>query len=143
MPIYRHPRVYAFSLFEDLRRSQTDLSVIIGIIAFYQFAILHTVPDDLPDMIIGLTLVAVGLAVFPQGLELGISPLGADLSQRLARLSSRTGIIVIAFVIGFATTVAEPARIAIALKVVLISDGHMDAFSLPSCRCLFRKFPWT
>ena len=102
----------------------------MGIIAFYQFAILQTVPDDLPDMFIGLMLVAIGLAFFLRGLELGIFPLGEDLSQRLAMLSTRTWIIVFAFVIGFATTVAEPALIAIANKAAVISNGDIDSFTL-------------
>lgn len=107
-----------------------DLSLIIGIIAFFQFAILQTVPDDLTDMVLGLLLVAIGLAFFLRGLELGIFPLGEDLSQRLAQLPSRTWIIIFAFAIGFATTVAEPALIAIAHKAALISNGQIDAFAL-------------
>lgn len=129
-PIYHHLKIYIFSFFEDLRGSLTDLSIIIGIIAFYQFAILQTVPDDLPSMFIGLMLVAIGLAFFLRGLELGIFPLGEDLSQRLAKLSTRTWIIVFAFVIGFATTIAEPALIAIAHKAALISGGEIDSFTL-------------
>jgi len=129
-PIYDHVRFYAFSFFEDLRGSLADLSIIIGIVAFYQFAILQTVPDDLPTMFIGLVLVAIGLALFLRGLELGIFPLGEDLSQRLASLGTRTWIFVFAFVIGFATTVAEPALIAIAHKAALISNGEIDAFTL-------------
>jgi predicted cytidylate kinase len=129
-PIYHHLKIYIFSFFEDLRGSLTDLSIIIGIIAFYQFAILQTVPDDLPSMFIGLMLVAIGLAFFLRGLELGIFPLGEDLSQRLAKLSTRTWIIVFAFVIGFATTIAEPALIAIAHKAALISSGEIDSLTL-------------
>ena len=130
MPISHYLKSYVFSFFEDLRGSLTDLSIIIGIIAFYQFAILQTVPEDLPDMFIGLMLVAIGLAFFLRGLELGIFPLGEDLSQRLAMLSTRTWIIVFAFVIGFATTVAEPALIAIAHKAAQISNGDIDSFTL-------------
>ena len=129
-PIYNNLKIYAFSFYEDLRGSLMDLSVIVGIIAFYQFAILQTVPDDLPDMFIGLVLVAIGLAFFLRGLELGIFPLGEDLSQRLAKLGTRTWIIVFAFVIGFATTVAEPALIAIANKAAVISNGDIDSFTL-------------
>ena len=81
-------------------------------------------------MFIGLMLVAIGLAFFLRGLELGIFPLGEDLSQRLAGLGTRAWIIVFAFVIGFATTVAEPALIAIAQKAALISGGKIDAFTL-------------
>lgn len=81
LPVYEQIKVYAFSFFEDLRGSLFDLSIIIGIVFFYQFAILQTVPDDLPSIFIGLMLVAVGLALFLRGLELGIFPLGEDLSQ--------------------------------------------------------------
>ena len=123
-------RVYFYTFFEDFRGSLIDLSVIVGIIAFYQFAILRTVPDDLPNMFVGLMLVAVGLALFLRGLELGIFPLGEDLAQRLAKLSTRSWILVFAFVIGFATTVAEPALIAIANKAAVISKGGIDAFTL-------------
>ena len=129
-PIYDRLKVYSFTFFEDLRGSLLDLSIIIGIIAFYKFAILQTVPDNLPDMFVGLMLVALGLAFFLRGLELGIFPLGEDLSQRLAKLGTRTWILVFAFVIGFATTVAEPALIAIAGKAAIISNGDIDAFTL-------------
>ncbi len=130
LPVYEQIKVYAFSFFEDLRGSLFDLSIIIGIVFFYQFAILQTVPDDLPSIFIGLMLVAVGLALFLRGLELGIFPLGEDLSQQLSKLSTRTWVIVFAFVIGFATTIAEPALIAIAHKAAVISGGQIDAFSL-------------
>ncbi len=123
-------RIYFYTFFEDLRGSMADLSVIVGIIAFYQFAILRSVPDNLPDIVVGLMLVAVGLALFLRGLELGIFPLGEDLSQRLATLNTRAWILLFAFVIGFATTVAEPALIAIANKAAVISNGRIDALTL-------------
>ncbi len=129
-PLIKNLKVYAFSFFEDLRGSLIDLSIIVGIIAFYQFAILQTVPEDLTSMLIGLALVAVGLALFLRGLEIGIFPLGEDLSQRLANKRARSWIFIFAFVIGFATTVAEPALIAIAGKAAVISGGQIDAFTL-------------
>lgn len=48
----------------------------------------------------------------------------------MSKLSTRTWVIVFAFVIGFATTIAEPALIAIAHKAAVISGGQIDAFSL-------------
>ena len=129
-PMYRHLKLYIFSFFEDLKGSLVDLSIIIGIIAIYQFAILQTVPDNLPSMVVGLLFVVVGLALFLRGLELGIFPLGEDLSQQLARMDTRVWIVVFAFVIGFATTIAEPALIAIAHKAAVISDGQIHALTL-------------
>ena len=123
-------KLYIFSFFEDLKASLVDLSIIVGIIAIYQFGILQTVPDNLPAMVVGLMFVVVGLALFLRGLELGIFPLGEDLSRQLARMSTRVWIVVFAFVIGFATTIAEPALIAIAHKAALISDGQIHSLTL-------------
>lgn len=128
--MYRNLKLYIFSFFEDLKGSLIDLSIIIGIIAIFQFGILQTVPDNLPGMVIGLMFVVVGLALFLRGLELGIFPLGEDLSQQLARMKTRVWIVLFAFVIGFATTIAEPALIAIAHKAAVISDGQIHALTL-------------
>jgi len=119
-----------FSFLQDLKSAITDLSVIVGIIIIYQFAILQSVPDNLPAMMVGLMLVAIGLALFLRGLEVGIFPLGEDLSQQLAKMSNRCWIVIFAFVIGFATTIAEPALIAIAAKAEVISQGEIDALTL-------------
>lgn len=93
--MYRHLKLYIFSFFEDLKGSLVDLSIIIGIIAIYQFAILQTVPDNLPAMVVGLMFVVVGLALFLRGLELGIFPLGEDLSRQLARMKNRVWIVIL------------------------------------------------
>ena len=130
LPFYERIKVYGFSFFQDLRASLMDLSIIIGIVFFYQFAILQTVPEDLPSIFVGLLLVAIGLAFFLRGLEIGIFPLGEELSKQLASLKTRAWIVIFAFVIGFATTVAEPALIAIAGKAAVISNGQIDAFAL-------------
>ena len=128
--MYHRLKVYIFSFFEDLKGSLIDLSIVVGIIAFYQFAILQTVPDNLPDIIFGLIFVAVGLALFLRGLEVGIFPLGEDLSQQLARMDTRVWIVFFSFVIGFATTIAEPALIAVAHKAAVISNGQIDSLVL-------------
>ena len=130
LQVYHHISRHVYPFFEDLRGALVDLSIIVGIMAIYQFAILQTVPDDLPSMIVGLMLVALGLALFLHGLEMGIFPLGEDLSQQLANHGSRIWIYLFAFVIGFATTIAEPALIAIAAKAAIISGGEIDALAL-------------
>jgi len=114
----------------DLRRSFIDLATIIGVIAFFQFVILRSVPANIPSMFVGLLIVGVGLAFFMRGLEVGVFPLGEELAKHLAHSGSRFWLIVFAFVIGFATTIAEPALIAVAHKAAIISGGHIDALIL-------------
>lgn len=111
----------------DLKRSFLDLATVIGVVAFFQFVILREIPVAWPSMLIGLIIVGVGLAFFMRGLEVGIFPLGETLAQKLASSGSRVWIILFAFVIGFATTIAEPALIAIADKAAAISGGAIDS----------------
>ncbi|PHS38198.1 MAG: hypothetical protein COB07_08950 [Sulfurovum sp.] len=82
------------------------------------------------SIVIGLTIVAIGLALFIRGLELGIFPIGEGLAVDFAKKGSVFWLLLFAFTIGFSTTVAEPALIAIADKAAVISHGLIDAFWL-------------
>ncbi len=114
----------------DLKNSFKDLLPIIIVVALFQGAIIRAVPDNLLSIVIGLTIVAVGLALFIRGLELGIFPIGEGLAVDFARKGSVFWLLTFAFTIGFSTTVAEPALIAIANKAATISHGLIDAFWL-------------
>jgi len=114
----------------DLKNSFKDLLPIIIVVALFQGAIIQTVPENLSSIVIGLTIVAVGLALFIRGLELGIFPIGEGLAVDFAKKGSVFWLLLFAFTIGFSTTVAEPALIAIADKAALISHGLVDAFWL-------------
>jgi len=114
----------------DLKNSFKDLVPIIIVVALFQGVIIRSVPDNLFSIVIGLTIVAVGLALFIRGLELGIFPIGEGLAVDFARRGSVFWLLTFAFTIGFSTTVAEPALIAIANKAAMISHGLIDAFWL-------------
>ena len=114
----------------DLKNSFKDLLPIIIVVALFQGLIIQAVPANLTSIIIGLTIVAVGLALFIRGLELGIFPIGESLAVDFAKKGSVFWLLLFAFTIGFSTTVAEPALIAIADKAALISNGLVDAFWL-------------
>jgi len=114
----------------DLKNAFKDLLPIIIVVALFQGLIIQAVPENLISIIIGLSIVAVGLALFIRGLELGIFPIGEGLAVDFARKGSVFWLLTFAFTIGFSTTVAEPALIAIADKAALISHGLVDAFWL-------------
>ncbi|HEY9130090.1 MAG TPA: DUF1538 domain-containing protein [Sulfurovum sp.] len=114
----------------DLKNSFKDLLPIIIVVALFQGILIRTVPDNITSIIVGLTIVAVGLALFIRGLELGIFPIGEGLAIDFAKKGSTFWLLLFAFTIGFSTTVAEPALIAIAEKAALISKGLVDAFWL-------------
>ncbi|MDD2906200.1 MAG: DUF1538 domain-containing protein [Sulfurimonas sp.] len=118
------------SFLKLLRESFRDLLPIILVIMFFQLAIIQNVPDNWLSTAIGLAIVGVGLAVFLLGLEVGIFPVGEGLASEFAHKGSTGWIMLFAFMIGFGTTVAEPALLVIADKAASISTGRIDAFTL-------------
>ncbi len=115
---------------QQLKSSFRDLLPIIIVIAFFQAIVLQQIPDGLGSIVVGLFIVAVGLALFIQGLEVGIFPVGENLAHEFAAKGSVLWLLAFAFLMGFATTIAEPALIAIAQKASLISEGRIDALVL-------------
>jgi hypothetical protein len=114
----------------DLKNAFKDLFPIIVVVALFQGLIIQSVPENITSIVIGLTIVAVGLALFIRGLELGIFPIGEGLAVDFAKKGSVFWLLLFAFTIGFSTTVAEPALIAIADKAAIISSGLIDSFWL-------------
>ena len=118
------------SFLQLLKESFRDLLPIILVIMFFQLAIIQSVPENWLSTAIGLAIVGVGLAVFLLGLEVGIFPVGEGLASDFARKGSTFWIVIFAFMIGFGTTIAEPALIVIAQKAADISAGRIDATTL-------------
>ncbi len=114
----------------DLKNSSKDLLPIVIVVAFFQIVVIQKVPDALWSICLGLVIVAVGLALFIRGLEIGIFPVGENLANDFARKGSVFWLLCFSFLLGFSTTIAEPALIAIAGKAAIISDGRIDAFYL-------------
>jgi len=118
------------SFFQLLKESFRDLLPIILVIMFFQLAIIQSVPQNWLSTAIGLAIVGVGLAVFLLGLEVGIFPVGEGLASDFAHKGSTLWIVIFAFMIGFGTTIAEPALLVIADKAASISAGRIDATML-------------
>ncbi len=93
-----------------------DLAPIIVVIAFFQTFVLEQPFPDLESVLLGLVLVMIGLALFIQGLEMGLFPIGESMAGAFARKGSLAWLLAFAFALGFGTTVAEPALIAVAAE---------------------------
>ncbi len=98
-----------------------DLAPIIAVIAFFQIIVLQQPFPNLADVLVGLICVVAGLTLFIQGLESGLFPLGEAIAQAFARKGSMIALLTFAFCLGFGTTVAEPALIAIAAKAAEVA----------------------
>ena len=90
-----------------------DLTPIVAVIACFQMLVLRQPFPDLEAVLVGLLLVVLGLALFVRGLEMALFPIGEALAEAFARKGSLSWLLVFAFCLGFGTTVAEPALIAI------------------------------
>ena len=113
------------SVLDSLR----DLIPILSVITFFQVVVLRQSIPDLAEILVGMLLVVLGLTLFIQGLTLGLFPLGESLAHAFARKSSLAWLLVFAFALGFATTVAEPALIAVAGEAARVAakSGIIDS----------------
>jgi hypothetical protein len=94
--------------------SMRDLAPIVLTIAVFQLLVLHQPLPDLAAMLVGLFATVAGLTMFVVGLELGLFPLGEQMANAFANKGSLPWLLAFAFALGFGTTVAEPALIAVA-----------------------------
>ena len=109
------------TILKKLRSAFADLLPIILVIAFFQLIVLRQPLPDLGDVIFGGLLVIVGLTLFVEGLEMGLFPIGETMAHSLARKGSLFWLLCFAFALGFSTTVAEPALIAVANEAAEIA----------------------
>ena len=109
--------------------SLRDLAPIILVVVFFQVVVLQQPFPDIWNVTLGLLCVVAGLTLFIQGLESGLFPLGEVLAQGFARKGSLVALLAFAFCLGFGTTVAEPALIAITAEAadVAAEAGAIDA----------------
>ncbi len=119
-------RAFSHSLVHALK----NLFPIIAVVVFFQLVILRQMPDNTFAMAAGLLIVAVGVALFLQGLELSIFPVGKSLSNQFARRGSVPALLSFGFAMGFSAVVAEPALIAVAQQAEEISEGKIKALTL-------------
>lgn len=103
-------------LFRLILGSLRDLAPIVLVIGFFQVFVLQQPFPDLERVIVGVVLVMLGLTLFIQGLEMGLFPIGETMAQAFARKGSLFWLLAFAFCLGFGTTAAEPALIAVAAE---------------------------
>jgi len=96
-----------------LARNGRDLAPIILVVAFFQFAIVQQPVDDLGMKFVGLVLVLLGLTLFLAGLSWSLFPLGERLAEEFAQRANLVLLLAFAFAVGFGSTVAEPALVAV------------------------------
>ncbi len=110
-------------ILKKIRDAFTDLLPIILVITFFQIFVLKQPLPQMGEVLFGAVLVVIGLSLFIQGLEMGLFPIGEAMAHALARKGSLFWLLLFAFSLGFSTTVAEPALIAVAAKAAEIAGN--------------------
>ena len=105
-----------------------DLTPIVLVIAIFQIAVVRQPIPNLLDLLIGIVLVVLGLTFFVRGLDLALFPIGESMAHEFARKGSVSWLLLFAFALGFGTTVAEPALIAVTREAAEVAaDGGVIA----------------
>lgn len=104
-----------------LKASLYDLLPIIIVVSFFQLVVLQQPFPNLYEVLVGLVFVVLGLMLFIEGLEIGLFPIGENLSYTLAKKGSLFWLLLFSFLLGFSTTIAEPALIAVSKEAAEIA----------------------
>jgi hypothetical protein len=116
--------------FKLIINSCLDLAPILFVVLIFQLVVIRQPIPNVLEMIIGMVFVVLGLTFFMLGLEQSLFPIGESMANAFARKGSLIWLIVFSFCLGFGTTVAEPALIAITEEAAKIAHGaHLIADS--------------
>ncbi len=134
------------SLLQTLAATLDDVAPIAAIVLGFQVLVLRRPIQNPRQVALGFLLVLLGLGFFLEGLELALFPLGRLMAEQLtnpeflglarsdahglADWGTYGWVYVFAFAIGFATTIAEPALIAVAIKANQVSGGTIGIWGL-------------
>ncbi len=109
------------TLVQDGLSSLRDLLPIVLVISAFQLFVFREPVTGLISIAAGMLFVVAGLTFFIFGLRLALFPVGESLAHALARKGSVFWLVTFAFVLGFGTTIAEPALIAIAAEAAQVA----------------------
>jgi hypothetical protein len=129
---------------KSLLSTSTDVLPIILFIILFQVFVIRQPVRDVRRLAAGLAFTILGLGLFLVGLEQALFPLGRLMAEQLTHpeflmpgaetldfhWSHYFWVYVFALAIGFATTIAEPALLAVAMKANETSGGAIHVWGL-------------
>lgn len=99
------------------------IAPLIIVVCALQFTLVKAPTALFLQFLVGSLMALGGLVLFFTGIDIGILPMGRFIGAELPRRGSVLLIIATAFLLGFATTVAEPDVLVLSRQADLISQG--------------------
>ena len=131
---------------ESIAFSSLDVAPIAAFLFGFQIFVIRGPLPNLGQILVGFLFVTIGLGLFLVGLEETLFPLGRLMAQQLtnpeflesARITASGTlqwldyywVYLFAAAVGFATTMAEPALIAVSIKANNVSGGAIGVWGL-------------
>ncbi|WP_243729181.1 DUF1538 domain-containing protein [Nesterenkonia sphaerica] len=106
------------------------LAPILAVVLLFQAAVFRQMPENAISILTGLLIVAAGIALFLEGLERSVFPVGKSITNKLVKTASLWKLLPFCFGIGFAAVIAEPALISVADQAELVSEGRINSLTL-------------
>lgn len=103
---------------------------IVGVVLFFQYVALRRSMAHPLRVAVGFVMVLVGLYAFVVGLRIGLFPIGTLMAEQLIAQGEPALILLFALLIGFATTMAEPALVAIGDQAQDVSLGKINGSAI-------------
>ena len=122
-----------------------DILPVVALLLFFQLVVLRRPLPNWKRVTLGFLFVLIGLTLFLDGLETALFPIGKIMAKQLSApefvFGTKTAppaaawykyiwVFVFGALIGFATTVAEPALIAVSFKAQEVSRGGLNQWGL-------------
>ena len=96
------------NILNKLKETAVSVLPVMAIVLFLGFTFVPLDKFMLARFVVGGLLLIVGLTIFLLGVDLGIQPMGERCGAELTKKRSLSLLLIVAFVIGFIVTAAEP-----------------------------------
>jgi len=111
------------------------VSLIVVYLVLFQLVVLGIPIADATVVALGIGVVIVGLALFMEGLFLGLMPLGEVCGVMLPQKTVLPVILIFAFILGLGATFAEPA-----IGVLKMAGSSVSAWNAPLLFLILNKY---
>ena len=115
-------------LLEKFKETSLSVIPIVAIVVFLNFTLAPVESDLLIRFLLGAFIIIIGLGVFLWGAEIGISKIGIEKGEYVAKSNNVLKVIILGFILGFLITVAEPDLLILANQVSSAMGGTLAPF---------------